>query len=270
MSVRIMAQVWDRAKTEGNALLVLLALADFADDTGWCWPSMATIARKARVSERGARGIIRRLETDGLLISEQSKGRTSSRYRVIVNPEAVAGFDPINTEAVAGSNPEAVAGSNSLNPEDSDTQPGSPLPPNHQEPPIKKKEKKDSCAFLEFWNCYPRRLGKKAAAAKFSAAVKSGISSQHLIQAAASYADHCRENRIEERFIKHPTTWLHQGCWDDELKPERTSGNDRTTRTDTLMRLADGIDQRTGADQKVDHGAGSGDASSFLPARIVG
>ncbi len=147
MSIRIMSQIWDRAKAEGNALLVLLALADFADDTGWCWPSMASIARKARVSERGARGIIRRLEAAGLLISEPSKGRTSSRYRVIVNPEAVAGSNPSNPEAVAGSNPsnpeaaaglnpEAVAGSNSPNPEDSDTQPGSPLPPNRQEPPI--------------------------------------------------------------------------------------------------------------------------------------
>jgi len=32
--------------------LVLLALADIADDTGYCWPSVKTIARKAGVSPR--------------------------------------------------------------------------------------------------------------------------------------------------------------------------------------------------------------------------
>ncbi len=51
---------------------------------------------------------------------------------------------------------------------------------------------------------------------------------------------------------------------------QRTNGDDRTTRTDNLMRLADGIDQRTGADQEVDHGPDSGDAKPFLSTRLIG
>ncbi len=127
-----MSLVWGHAEAEGNALLVLLALADFSDDGGRCWPSMATIARKARVSTRGARAIIRRLEGDGLLVCEPSKGRSSNHYRITINAEAASG---INAEAASGLEP--------LNPEDSDTQPGSGLPPNHQEPSIEKSLKKD-------------------------------------------------------------------------------------------------------------------------------
>ena len=67
MTVRVMARVWDNGPCNGAERLVLLALADFCDDAGRCWPAMATIATKACVTERGARNIVRRLEADGWL-----------------------------------------------------------------------------------------------------------------------------------------------------------------------------------------------------------
>ena len=48
MSIKIMTRVWDNAPYEGNKLLILLALADFADEDGQCWPSQAVLASKAR------------------------------------------------------------------------------------------------------------------------------------------------------------------------------------------------------------------------------
>ena len=142
MSIRIMSQIWDDAPAEGNALLVLLALSDFSNDEGWCWPSMATIAKKARISERGARGIIRRLEAAGMLVCEVSTGRSSSRYRVITNPEAASGLDDSN-------------------PEDSDIQPGSPVPPNLKRTTIKKDSEdstKKGTRLLENWTL-PKHWG---------------------------------------------------------------------------------------------------------------
>lgn len=84
-----MSQVWRNGPKDGNDLLVLLALADFADDDGYCWPSMASIAVKARMTERGARKIARRLEESGYLSCEVGGGRGgSNRYRVhVINPE---------------------------------------------------------------------------------------------------------------------------------------------------------------------------------------
>jgi uncharacterized protein YdaU (DUF1376 family) len=72
-------------------------------------------------------------------------------------------------------------------------------------------------AFADFWDAYPRRVGKKAAEAKFEQAVKSGVPPSRIIAAARAYAEHPDAVRDGGRFLKHPTTWLNQGCWDDEL-----------------------------------------------------
>jgi len=62
MSIRLMSQVWEDTRIGSQAeLLVLLALADHARDDGLCWPSMRSIAGKARIEERSAQRIIRRL-----------------------------------------------------------------------------------------------------------------------------------------------------------------------------------------------------------------
>ncbi|NAZ37170.1 helix-turn-helix domain-containing protein [Rubellimicrobium sp. CFH 75288] len=91
MSVRMMARVWDRGPEDRDELLVLLALADFADDEGFCYPSMPAIAAKARMTERGVRGILRRLEASGWVTTERGGGKgRSSRYRVNPDPPSHA------------------------------------------------------------------------------------------------------------------------------------------------------------------------------------
>jgi hypothetical protein len=49
--------VWANSPTSGNERLVLLALADACsrDDGTGCWPSAATIARKANISDSTVR-----------------------------------------------------------------------------------------------------------------------------------------------------------------------------------------------------------------------
>lgn len=84
-------------------------------------------------------------------------------------------------------------------------------------------------AFEQFWKAYPRRVEKKGAFAKWQVAVKQ-LTAEHgskaeaerrLIDTAASYAKGC--SKLEPRFIKHPTTWLSNGCWDDEGSPAPSS-----------------------------------------------
>ena len=83
MSIRIMSAVWDQAPHKRERLLVLLALADFADDSGLCWPSLPTIAAKARITTQGAIGIIKTLEADGDIVVKRGGGRgKSNRYQL--------------------------------------------------------------------------------------------------------------------------------------------------------------------------------------------
>lgn len=84
-------------------------------------------------------------------------------------------------------------------------------------------------AFEQFWKAYPRRVEKKGAFAKWEVAVKQltaelgdkDEAKRRLIDTAASYAKGC--SKLEPRFIKHPTTWLNNGCWDDEGSPAPSS-----------------------------------------------
>jgi hypothetical protein len=68
MSVRVMTWVFDNSVSEGTDRLVLLAIADRANDDGTdAWPSLGWIAKKANVSERTVRRSIRNLESMGEL-----------------------------------------------------------------------------------------------------------------------------------------------------------------------------------------------------------
>ncbi len=98
--------VWANSPTSGNERLVLLALADACsrDDGTGCWPSAATIARKANISDRSVRRVIARLEAAGQVEVHRGGGRAGSTnaYTVvmvmhstgqIVSPDSLSGGD---------------------------------------------------------------------------------------------------------------------------------------------------------------------------------
>lgn len=85
MSIRIMSQVWDRSKQTGSALLVLLAIADFANDQGLAWPSYDTLAKKSRVSVRSVMRLVNKMVEDGELEIDRSAGpHGTNLYRVVI------------------------------------------------------------------------------------------------------------------------------------------------------------------------------------------
>lgn len=87
MSVKLMTRVWDRTDLSQSETLVMLALADHADESGECWPSMARVAEKARVQRRAAQRIVQKLEAMGLLTVERSVGRSNTnRFTLHVEP----------------------------------------------------------------------------------------------------------------------------------------------------------------------------------------
>ena len=90
----IIAAIEDGPASQADTM-VLIALADFADKEGRCWPSMATIAKKARMSERGARNCVQRLIADGWLVIERGGGRSCSNgYLVRISDKPNAARQP--------------------------------------------------------------------------------------------------------------------------------------------------------------------------------
>src|SRR5918911_5044637 len=94
MSIKVMSRVWEESRQSGGALLVLLAIADFADDAGVAFPSIRTLARKARLSGRQVQRVIAQLVQDGELSVEAGQGRGGShRYRVLTGATRSAAGD---------------------------------------------------------------------------------------------------------------------------------------------------------------------------------
>ncbi len=76
MSIALMTRVWATAEPrEAVDRLMLLALADNANDAGVCWPSVPTLARKCGVEKRAALDTLGRLEDAGHLVIERWSGR---------------------------------------------------------------------------------------------------------------------------------------------------------------------------------------------------
>lgn len=86
MSVKALAYVWEHSKQRGARLLVLLALADNANDGGWSWYTVPKIAAKARQDAGDTRDYLRDLYADDEILiydRKQDSGINSSNlYRV--------------------------------------------------------------------------------------------------------------------------------------------------------------------------------------------
>jgi len=65
MSVKAISHVWEHSKQSGTKLLLLLALADHADDKGVCWPGIDRLARKTRQSRRNVTRLLAELQKSG-------------------------------------------------------------------------------------------------------------------------------------------------------------------------------------------------------------
>lgn len=81
MSTIIMSQCWLIEGISPAQKAVLISLADQANDDGYCWPSVGTIAKRTCLSERAVQGAIKWLHSAGLLSSDERRG-TSSVYRI--------------------------------------------------------------------------------------------------------------------------------------------------------------------------------------------
>lgn len=132
MSIKVMTWVWDNSPYTGAALLMHLALADWANDDGLCWPSQRTIAHKIRSSEETVRRVTRQMESDGYLtIVSQSSGRGQThQYRLVRNTPTPRTETPTNC-GPTGVTPTTCGG----NPHISSEKPPHLVPNNRQEPP---------------------------------------------------------------------------------------------------------------------------------------
>jgi predicted phage replisome organizer len=86
-----------------------------------------------------------------------------------------------------------------------------PLPPNGGD------------GFDEFWSAYPRKVGKAAARKAYTKVIRS-VMPETLLTALRGQISSPQWLKDNGAFIPHPTTWLNQGRWEDELPENENEG----------------------------------------------
>lgn len=94
MSVRASTWAW-RQPVKSTERLLLVALADMADDHGVCWPSVATLAKRCARSTRTVQRVLQTLASANLICCEQRQradgSNTSNRYVLQLGGDILAG-----------------------------------------------------------------------------------------------------------------------------------------------------------------------------------
>ena len=110
MSIRAITAVWDHSQHDGSKLLLMLALADFANDDAISWPSVATLARMVRLSDRQVRSLLRELEASGEIATDVAAGPGGSNLYHILLPDATKQGKPTSEgkRAAGGGKPTSA------------------------------------------------------------------------------------------------------------------------------------------------------------------
>ena len=167
MSMRMIDAVRQHSRAKGTALNVLVFLAWYANDDGIAWPSQATLAEDANVTERRIRDALTQLVALGEIVRVVRGRRATVTWQILLPAASKPGSPaPDLTASKPGSpapdlnsNPEASR----FNPEASRRKSGGQLPPNLQEPskePVAAAEQ----AAVDLWNKLAASTGLKPVA----------------------------------------------------------------------------------------------------------
>jgi hypothetical protein len=222
VSNRVLSAAFRYSQAKGAARLVLLAMADEANDQGLLTAyrrSYSHLGSKANVDAATVRRAIRTLEELGeVAVLVRGDGRESSHYRI----------DLPDLDHVEGRQPAHPGSANGLARVGESPTQGGPdahpiIPFSPGDTPESPKDS-SAVAFGEFWDAYPRKVGKPEAEKAWRAVVaKDDVASSDVLVGLDRWKAYWRSARTEPTFIPHPSTWLRQRRWEDQPPPVNIS-----------------------------------------------
>lgn len=120
MSVHCTAYALDRDFGNPTRKLIMIILADFADEAGESWPGIETISTKAGCSVRAAQEHLRALREAGeIRIAFNSGPYKTNRYRIVFSKKSPAACIPQIPHPAESAPPQNPAGKTSPHPAES-------------------------------------------------------------------------------------------------------------------------------------------------------
>ena len=203
--------------------LILIGLADRADEQGSCYPSKRDLANIAVCSEKTVQRTIQTLQEKGFMKVQARAidGRqTSNRYFLsldrMMQAMVFSRGDTMSPRVGHSDSPEGDTMSH-------EPHIGTSHLTSQKEPHTLRAAVSETAGelFEQFRAAYPasrRKTEVKLAKAQFTAALKKVDSPQVLIDAAAAYASYCQVQGTEPRYIKGMWRWLRDERWMDEYE----------------------------------------------------
>lgn len=225
-----MAIVLHHCTHSGTAKLVALGIANH-DGDGGAWPSIATLAKYASVSERQVQRALRDLEADGVIeVAPQGGGthKTPDMYRpnlyrltLSCPPECdrtaqhkVRGDTHVTPQPGSGVTPTSPLGVTPMSPEPSLEPSSEPSTPTAPERGVTVRE----AEFEAWWSEYPKKMDKRGAWTAYWKA-RETVTPITLLEGAKGYARLVKKEGTETKFVTGPANWLNNGRWNDEYPP---------------------------------------------------
>jgi hypothetical protein len=233
MSAEAVTVVLHHSHSEGTAKLVLWGIANHHSDSG-AWPSIATLAKYAAVSERRVQQIIRELVDLGEIYVEEQGGLgqgqyKTNRYHILIScPVDCDGSLNHKTGVKSGAVRGEIWSQSGVKP----TSPEPNKEPNEELESVKQ-------VFEEFWKEYPKKTDKRAAIKAFKSAL-AREKFEDILAGTIRYAND--PNLPEQRYIKNPATWLNADAWENPPLPPRKH-NKESERQSEKNRLDEWIKQ---------------------------
>ncbi|MFM1043090.1 helix-turn-helix domain-containing protein [Yersinia enterocolitica] len=226
----------------GNPLrkLILVKLADNANDQGECWPSYGNIANLCECSKSAVKSHITALIEMGIVKKENrlgvnnGKGNTSNVYylnisnEIPVPPKSIAPVPsestpvfssdlPVPPKSIAPVPSESTRISHSFEPViESVIEPNNTLAPSSDDAPAKRIKNDYSAEFETAWANYPKREGSNSKPAAFkcwNARIKEGVASEVLLAGVERYAKFCQaKGQTNTAYVMQATRFFGPGC----------------------------------------------------------
>lgn len=72
-------------------------------------------------------------------------------------------------------------------------------------------------SFEKFWSKYPRHIDKQRAKKTFLSITRNKkVTLDEILIGVDKYLAYIKQDKVGERYIKHPTSWLNAGGWENE------------------------------------------------------
>lgn len=184
-------------KSSGTKL-VLLMLANYADEKGDCYPSQAHLAKICHCSRQSINKYISELVGLGfIVITKKSNGLlVHNSYNLTMT--IVNNIDNAVTNVKISSDQCQKSRQNTI----INTYPDN---------------------FDEFWNIVPRKISKSQTKKAYVKALRSKVIDHDTIMCKMKeYAKSAKGK--EQQYVLHPSTWINQNRWEDEVDQKAVKG----------------------------------------------